>query len=124
MSTSSPPSLDPYVLAKLREEMGGDVDDLIEAFLVHLPGRVALVASAAADGRADLLHQAAHKLKGVAATLGAGRLAWLADGIDREAREGRLPIEAAVLLRLDEEARCVERAFRAEAGRVSSTVGG
>lgn len=70
-------TLDPHVLARLREDLGDDraVASLAAVFLQELPGRSAAILAAARAGDVEALRAAAHTLKSAASLLGAGRLA-------------------------------------------------
>jgi CheY-like chemotaxis protein len=79
------------------------VATLLDLFVEQAPAAVAAVEGAAAAGDAALLQQAAHRLRGAAATLGAEPLARACGEWDEAAQEGRLPDPASVTAVLSEE---------------------
>jgi HPt (histidine-containing phosphotransfer) domain-containing protein len=93
--------LDVEVLAELRtlEEPGEAslLTELVEAFRGSAPGHVARLKSALAGGDAAAFGDAAHALKGGAATLGATRLRNVAYDLEQRGRDGNLvDVDAAV----------------------------
>jgi HPt (histidine-containing phosphotransfer) domain-containing protein len=84
-------AFDAAVVAELRELLGDDLDDLLEAF--RHDALVRLQQARDASQRQDLatLAQLAHSLKGAAANLGARRLARACEVLEADARDGARP---------------------------------
>ena len=83
--------LDESVLARLKEDIGGDeaiLRDLVETF--ESEGRKLLADLRAGVAQLDVFHRAAHTLKSTSATMGAPRLSGLAKQLEAEARMGRV----------------------------------
>ncbi len=88
-----PAPVDRQVLANLRAElqMEGEPDviaELVELFLAGSPKTIGALGAAVAAGNAPGVREAAHRLKGSAASLGAGPLAALCATLEQEARAG------------------------------------
>ncbi|MBF0422308.1 MAG: PAS domain S-box protein [Magnetococcales bacterium] len=66
--------IDPRRWECLKRDMGVNVPRLVGRFISRLPNRLAAIAEAVHEGNADSLDNECHKLKGAAATLGAGNL--------------------------------------------------
>jgi two-component system sensor histidine kinase/response regulator len=102
--------LDPAVVAQLRalEEPGEPslLTELIEAFRGSVPGHLARMKAALAAGDATALGDAAHALKGAAATLGAERLRSAAYNLELRGRDRNLVDLEALLSGL--ESTCTE----------------
>jgi HPt (histidine-containing phosphotransfer) domain-containing protein len=110
------PAVDPAVLERLAESMGGDdafVAELIEQFLADSPALVAAARKGLETGDAEEVRRAAHTLKSNAATMGANELADRSRRLEVAAKAGELdggvaPIDAVV-----EELERVHAALRA-----------
>ena len=97
MHTTEPevPVLDDAVLADL-ETLGPDVvGEIVELFLLDVPGRLATLQRALDDRRGETVHREAHGLKGSALSIGATRLAAVCAAIEHAARQGDLDQAAA-----------------------------
>ena len=98
------PLLDEGVLAGLEEALGSDLQTLIGFFCSNLPGQIAGLQSALAEGDHDEIRRQAHRLKGSAGNLGALALAALARDLEQRAAGDRAPAHdsAAQLAQLAE----------------------
>lgn len=78
--------LDDEILAKLRG-VGGEelVHELIRLYLTHTPERMRRARRALAQGDLDRAAKAVHSLRSASATLGAGELAGVLQGIESAA---------------------------------------
>ncbi|MFB9317801.1 hybrid sensor histidine kinase/response regulator [Cryptosporangium minutisporangium] len=98
--------------ARAEDLLEPDADDaeralvarLFASFVQRLPGALAQVAQALADGDDTALASTAHSLKGMASNIGAVRLAQLGGVVEDGARAGSPPAADAVLPRLRHEA--------------------
>ncbi len=89
------------VLDELADSVGWDsVVEAAQMFADEMPHRVAAIATAVQDGVAPRVADESHALKGVAATLGASRLAAQCRNIEIAARQGQLP-DAPALTQLN-----------------------
>ncbi len=89
----APPVVDPTVLARLAESMGGDeafVAELIEGFVADSPDLVAAARRGLEAGDAGEVRRAAHTLKSNAATFGAHGLADRSRSLEAAATHGAL----------------------------------
>src|SRR2546426_1317423 len=86
------PAVDLVTFRRTMEEAGAAeaVDGILETFVATMPQRLDALAVAARGAEAEPLQRAAHAFKSAAGTIGAGRLAPLAEGIGRAARGCRL----------------------------------
>jgi len=105
---AEPPAVDGRVLANLRAElqMEGEpdvVEELIGLFLAGSPATIRALRAAVAAGNAPGVRQAAHRLKGSAASLGAGPLAALSGTLEAEARAGSVANAPHLLPKLEAE---------------------
>lgn len=84
-------TFDATALDRLLEIIGGDRDalvDLIGSFLDEGPGLIDRIESAARDGNAEALRQAAHTMKASAADFGATELSRLCHSLEAIGRAG------------------------------------
>jgi len=101
---NEPPAIDLSVLNYLRslaDSSGPDVlDDLIDTYLADMPHNIVTMHRAAAVGDATLFKHAAHKCRGASLSMGAQRLARLAEDLERLSDDGYvdsvLPMLAAL----------------------------
>jgi CheY-like chemotaxis protein/HPt (histidine-containing phosphotransfer) domain-containing protein len=109
-------AVDPPVLDQLREDLGGPepVQEVIATFLDKTPEVLAELRDAAARADAGGIRQAAHKLKGTSATLGARRLSEQCAEIERLARAGSVPDAADRLKDIEASYGKVEAALKSE----------
>jgi CheY-like chemotaxis protein/HPt (histidine-containing phosphotransfer) domain-containing protein len=108
------PALDPTVLARLTESMGGDeafVAELVDRFVADSPGLVAAARRGLESGDAPEVRRAAHTLKSNAATFGAYGLADHSRTLEEAAKAGALERAPAQL-----------EAIEAELGRVHAAL--
>jgi len=94
-------ALDNDVLGELRESVGDDPEflaELIDDFLADAPGQLESLRKAVTSGDATGATRAAHTLKGISRTFGAGELATLCQEAEAAAGAGDL---AAVLSHVD-----------------------
>jgi signal transduction histidine kinase/DNA-binding response OmpR family regulator len=97
--------LDPAVVAELRrlaDAAGGEVlDQLAELFTSDTPERVATLRRAAADGDARGIAEAAHILKGSAASVGATAMVRLCQRLETQANSGSMQAVDELVARLE-----------------------
>jgi HPt (histidine-containing phosphotransfer) domain-containing protein len=76
------------------------LSDLIHTFARESPNAVRVLHEALKSGNASAAKHAAHQLKGLASNMGAVKLAGLAEAIEIEIQDGRLPdaLEAKTVL--------------------------
>jgi CheY-like chemotaxis protein/HPt (histidine-containing phosphotransfer) domain-containing protein len=82
-----------YERPTLLKRLLGDellVNEVLEVFLADFPVQLESLLAALPEGDAATIQQRAHRLKGAAANIGAGRLRELAAGVELAAREGDL----------------------------------
>ena len=87
------PPVDPTVLERLTESMGGDqafVDELIEQFVADSPALVTAARAGIEAGNTAEVRRAAHTLKSNAATFGANELADRSRRLEEAAKAGAL----------------------------------
>jgi HPt (histidine-containing phosphotransfer) domain-containing protein len=93
MTDDTPATLDPAVLAALRDSVGGDdafVADLVETYLGDGATQVAAIERAVGLGDAGELVRPAHTLKSASLTVGAMRLGELSRALEQRGRSGEL----------------------------------
>ena len=90
----SHPYLDEELFEELRSILDTEFPTLVRTFVQDSGVRVAELAAAFAQGRADDVRKAAHSLKGASANLGLARLAEECRLLEEAAREDRLAGEA------------------------------
>jgi CheY-like chemotaxis protein len=91
----------------LRHRLSGDdelMTDVIRMFLEDLPVRLAAIQDAVTDRNAEAVREAAHALKGAAATLSAGGLFEAARVLERVGAESRMDAAKAAWRQLSVEA--------------------
>ena len=84
---------------------------LLSTFVASAPEGLAVVEDALHDGDAVAVEQTAHRLKGSAATLGAGPLAHLLGSLEDAARARQLPVPGPVIGALRRELEVTLRVF-------------
>ncbi|HEU4529122.1 MAG TPA: response regulator, partial [Actinomycetota bacterium] len=107
--------VDPAVLSRLTESMGGDeafVSELIEQFVADSPELVAMARRGLGAGDAEQVRRAAHTLKSNAATFGAHRLSDLSRALEDDAKDGALEAAPERLDAIAEELELVHAALR------------
>ncbi|MFP5328372.1 MAG: response regulator, partial [Acidimicrobiia bacterium] len=109
--------LDMAVIEELRalDDDGSGFRSLVSIFLREAPRRLEQLLAAASEGDTVAIREAAHSLRGSAATFGASRLAKLAQRIEEDARAGQTPPRAT----LDE----VELSFQSAVEVIESIAG-
>jgi len=116
------PSLDPAVLAELRQlQAEGEPDivqELAQAFQYETPPLLLALHTAVAQGQSEQLHQAAHNLKGSSQNLGARTLAALSAELEALSKNGTLEGAAELISRLEREYQRVCMAFATEGAGV------
>jgi len=96
----------PMDMDKALERTMGDksfLDEMIAAFAGSLPGQMDEVRSAFESGDAPSLAEAAHKIKGAAASLSAGSLVAAALALEKAGRNNELSAAAAIVVQLEKE---------------------
>ncbi len=91
---------------KALERTMGDksfLDEMIAAFAESLPGQMDKVGSAFENGDAFSLAEAAHKIKGAAASLSADSLVAAALALEKAGRNNELSAAAALIVQLEKE---------------------
>jgi PAS domain S-box-containing protein len=68
------PAINSETIEQLRQDLGGYIDFTLRKFIEKLPKRLDAIAKALQQGKAEDVSKTAHKLKGVAATIGADKL--------------------------------------------------
>jgi CheY-like chemotaxis protein/HPt (histidine-containing phosphotransfer) domain-containing protein len=106
------PTLDPAVLAGLREALG-DIDEVVAAALQDLPVRVENLGATVAAGDVSQVRMIAHTLAGCVANFGARRLMDAARKLELAAAAGDLSDAPSLLARIETEAERAGRALRA-----------
>ena len=109
------PAVDPSVLARLAESMGGDdafVAELIEQFMTDSPALVKAARHGLEAGDADEVRRAAHTLKSNAATFGANELADRSSRLETAAKAGTLDDGLARIEAIADELERVHAALR------------
>ncbi len=91
-------------------------DDICNQFLVGLPERIATMRAALAQGDVKELFRHAHSLKGIAASLSAGRLTRLALDLERLGLSERTDTAPDLLAQIELEAARLEKYCRGELG--------
>ncbi len=109
------PAVDPAVLARLAESMGGDeafVAELIEQFVTDSPALVTAARHGLESGDTREVRRAAHTLKSNAATFGANELADRCRRLEADAKTGTLDDVPAQIEAIDQELARVHAALR------------
>jgi CheY-like chemotaxis protein len=114
--------LDGAALESLRG-LGGDefLAEVIDTFLADVPTLLATLRRALEEGDAAEARRAAHTLKSNGATLGASGFAELCRRLEQQAKDGRLDGGPALVARIEEEHRSLERALGALRSRAAAT---
>ncbi|MGM9473381.1 response regulator [Pseudarthrobacter sp. YS3] len=116
-SPASGPALDPERLEVLRglgpSDGQGLLPDAAEVFRVGVQVSLISLRRALSDGDGDALEQAAHKLKGAAANIGAIRAAAMCGELERGAARNVESDATELLARLEDELELVDTALRA-----------
>jgi CheY-like chemotaxis protein len=116
------PSLDPAVLAELRQlQAEGEPDivqELAQAFQFETPPLLQALRHAVAEGRSEQLQQAAHNLKGSSHNLGARTLAALSAELETLGKNGTVEGAADLVTRLEREYQRVCQALALEGAGV------
>ena len=118
--------VDRAVLANLRAElqMEGEpdvIEELVGLFLAGSPATLRALGVAIAAGNAPGVREAAHRLKGSAASLGAGPLAALSGALEKDARAGSVAGAPQLLPALEAEYARVAAALEAEIRELVAT---
>jgi CheY-like chemotaxis protein len=114
--TATRPALDHTVLDQLREDLGGtaNVRQVITEFLEQSQPLLSALREASARGDAEGMREAAHRLKGTGATLGAVALAQECGELERLSRSGDLHAVSARLVVIEARYQAVRDALTAE----------
>ncbi len=118
LQAGSNPSIDPAVLAELRQFQGeGEPDivqELAEAFQFETPPLLKTLRLAVAEGRPEQLKRAAHNLKGSSNNLGARGMAALSTELETLGKNGTVEGATALITRLEQEYQRVCQSLAAE----------
>ncbi len=87
---ASPPALDPRRLASMRENLGEDFDEFINAYVEGVEETLEQLAHPGSEADLAEVRRLAHGTKGASWAAGATRLAELAEMLEDQAREDRL----------------------------------
>ncbi len=110
--------LDRDVLQEFKEDLGGDIAPIIEAYLAKLPQRLSVIRKAISNDDADLLGRTAHTMKSPSRQLGATLLADMLENLEKLGRNGQTGARARELLsRLEAEIDRVRDALMVEIGK-------
>jgi HPt (histidine-containing phosphotransfer) domain-containing protein len=109
---SSVKTLDPKILAELKEYGDDCVTELVALYLKELSARLAKMRAALAKGDALRLRESAHALKGGSGNIGAVGLLTLCHELELAARRGDLGIAPVLLELIEHEAMDVKHALR------------
>jgi CheY-like chemotaxis protein len=114
--TATRPTLDHTVLDQLREDLGGtaNVRQVITEFLEQSQPLLSALRQASARGDAEGMREAAHRLKGTGATLGAVALAQECGELERLSRSGTPDEVSAQLPVIEARYQAVRDALTAE----------
>ena len=96
-------SLDPGVLAELRETLGSAYAKMVGFYLEDTPGHIQAIEAAVGEGDADRLHAIAHSIKGSSRNLGAERLADICKQLEDIGRSGVVSGADSILVSLKRE---------------------
>lgn len=99
------------VLEKLRQDMGVDIDPMIQKLLSKLPDRMHAIGTAIKQENPDALLDEAHRLKGGARTIGAEQLADLCVKLERMGKERRLHHATTLFTKIKEASNQVKKAL-------------
>src|SRR5947209_6497061 len=112
------PTLDPAVLAELRQFQGeGEPDivqELAEAFQFETPPLLEALHVAVREQQAEALKRAAHNLKGSSYNLGARTMATLSSELESLGKQGTVEGAAELVAQLEQEYQRVCQALAAE----------
>jgi CheY-like chemotaxis protein len=112
------PTLDPAVLAELRQfQAEGEPDivqELAEAFQFETPPLLQSLRQAVAEGQSEQLKRAAHNLKGSSNNLGAHTMAALSADLETIGKQGTVEGAAELITRLAQEYQRVCQALATE----------
>ena len=91
-------AVDTSALDELRESVGGDPEffaELVDDFLADAPTQLELLRRSISSGDSDEARRAAHTLKGLSRTFGAGELASLCQEVEAGVAAGDLSVGLA-----------------------------
>lgn len=108
---ASSPTLDSHHLCRMREVMGEDFDDLLEAFIESADTILLVLSKAVSDHQREEIERQAHNLKSAAANVGAGRLSTLAREMEQLARQTNLSLSERLLTAMQQEYKQVQQAL-------------
>lgn len=95
--------LDTAVLGELRVLDDEDLRDLVELYFSDVLVQLGRLRDALADGDADVIAAAAHRIKGASLSVGAARVAGLASEIEIAGKSGDLGGTGELIATLDSE---------------------
>ncbi|HVB81448.1 MAG TPA: Hpt domain-containing protein [Candidatus Binataceae bacterium] len=106
--------VDREVIQNLRDEGENLLSELVEMFIVEVPGQLATLEAALAKDDAGATRLTAHTLKGTGGNFGAARMLALATALEEKGRDGSLEGASALLVALRAECLRVRKALEAE----------
>jgi len=111
-------TLDDKALQALRDMAGEDaaevLAEVIDSYLAETPKLLQVIATAVAQGNATALHQAAHTLKSITATLGATTLSQFCKQLEAIGSTGSVADALAIVPLLETEYERVKAALQIE----------
>ncbi|MBF0379702.1 MAG: transporter substrate-binding domain-containing protein [Magnetococcales bacterium] len=103
------PTINPEVLASLREDFGDVFAPTLSKFLDNLPERINAISDAASREDHEGLAKSAHTLKGTAATFGADRLSDISLQLEQTGKKGQLPSDNKLITAILAEGEVVKK---------------
>jgi HPt (histidine-containing phosphotransfer) domain-containing protein len=113
LNTTNDAPVDRQVIQNLRDEGDNLLSDLVEMFIVEVPGQLATLEAALANKDAGATRLTAHTLKGTGGNFGAARMLEFASAIEEKGRNGSLEGAGALLILLRAECTRVRVALEA-----------
>ena len=113
-NTTNDAPVDRQVIQNLRDEGDNLLSELVEMFIVEVPGQLATLEAALANKDAGATRLTAHTLKGTGGNFGAARMLEFATAIEEKGRNGSLEGAWALLVRCVPNALRVREALEAE----------
>ncbi|MCP4431230.1 MAG: Hpt domain-containing protein [Gammaproteobacteria bacterium] len=90
-------SLDQMVLNQLHEDMGEDVDEVLEAFLESIDELIACLKARSTDESSEAISRWSHSIKSSAASIGMMKLSTTAETLEKSLKQG-IAVDVDVLV--------------------------